>query len=101
MKPLDQAKTILADYVYSLEWLDIALDHPSCDMTLEEYEHKCIEVTKRYAEALAELFGSGEIVLCRDCRYYSEYQDLCERLHPGMLVMDADGFCAWGERREQ
>ena len=40
-----------------------------------------------------------EIVRCRDCRYYSEYQDLCERLQPGMLVMEADGFCAWGERR--
>ena len=40
-----------------------------------------------------------EIVRCRDCRYYSEYQDLCERLQPGMLVMEADGFCAWGELR--
>ena len=38
------------------------------------------------------------IVRCRDCRYYSEYQDLCERLHPGMLVMEPDGYCAWGER---
>lgn len=43
-----------------------------------------------------------EIVRCRDCRYYNRYQDLCERLQPGMLVLEPDdGFCAWGERRER
>lgn len=42
-----------------------------------------------------------EIVRCSDCRYYSPYQDLCERLQPGMLVLEPDdGFCAWGERRQ-
>lgn len=40
-----------------------------------------------------------EIVRCRDCRHYHSYQDLCERLRPGMVVMD-DGFCAWAERKE-
>lgn len=40
-----------------------------------------------------------EIVRCGDCKHYYEYQDLCERLKPGMVV-DPDGFCAWGERRE-
>ena len=38
------------------------------------------------------------IVRCRDCKHYHEYQDLCERLRPGMVV-DPDGFCAWGERK--
>lgn len=42
-----------------------------------------------------------QIVRCRDCRYYSHYQDLCERLKPGMLVLEPDdGFCAWGERKD-
>lgn len=40
-----------------------------------------------------------EIVQCRDCRHYHSYQDLCERLRPGMVVM-GDGFCAWAERKE-
>lgn len=38
-----------------------------------------------------------EIVRCGDCKYYHECWDLCERLKPGMVV-DPDGFCAWGER---
>ena len=39
----------------------------------------------------------GKIVRCRDCKYYNNYQDLCERLKPGMVVM-GDDFCSWGER---
>lgn len=38
-----------------------------------------------------------EIVRCRDCKYYHECWDFCERLKPGMVV-EPDGFCAWGER---
>lgn len=41
-----------------------------------------------------------EIVRCRDCRHYHSYQDLCERLKPGMVVM-GDGYCKWGERRSE
>lgn len=41
----------------------------------------------------------GKIVRCVDCKHYNSYQDLCERLKPGMVVM-GDGFCAWGERIE-
>lgn len=46
------------------------------------------------ADRLAEL-GYVKVVRCRDCKHYNSYQDLCERLKPGMVVM-GDGFCAWG-----
>lgn len=63
----------------------------SMKQTMCEFVHgmSCEEVAK---------FLSG-IVRCRDCRHYHSYQDLCERLRPGMVVM-GDGFCAWGERKE-
>ena len=41
-----------------------------------------------------------KVVRCRDCRHYHSYQDLCERLKPGMVVM-GDGYCAWGEREDE
>lgn len=52
--------------------------------------------------AMARQHGAemrGGIVRCADCEHYNSYQDLCERLKPGMVVM-GDGFCAWGERIE-
>ena len=48
-------------------------------------------------ENTPELPIGEEIVRCRDCKYYNNYQDLCERLKPGMVVM-GDDFCSWGER---
>lgn len=70
------------------------------ESVLYRTEAKAIEAwNTRSEQAIAATLGTPEIVRCRDCRYYSEYQDLCERLQPGMLVMEADGFCAWGELR--
>lgn len=47
---------------------------------------------------------TGEIVRCRDCRYYEDTGNctwfecsLCWLL----AEVTSDGFCAWGERREQ
>lgn len=57
-----------------------------------DMEHECYHVIP---------FGwqREEIVRCRNCKHYHEYQDLCERLKPWMVV-DPDGFCAWGERED-
>lgn len=43
----------------------------------------------------------GEIVRCRDCRYYdteNRFRDMrfCQNL---AHYAEPDGFCAWGERR--
>ena len=56
---------------------------------------------------LPMLVQREEIVRCRDCRYYREewirklmrsviYCDWLDGVH-----IEPDGFCAWGERREQ
>lgn len=48
-----------------------------------------------------------EIVRCRDCKHYSEYEwvmvtdvsDVCHFFGGGVKV-EPDGFCKWGERKE-
>ena len=46
-----------------------------------------------------------EIIRCRDCKYSKRYwnreKPLCRRLLPVFsFYVDPDGFCAWGERRD-
>ena len=48
----------------------------------------------------------GEIVRCRDCRYYDQNDEPSE-VYPDRYLCDLmanflhpDGFCAWAERRE-
>jgi hypothetical protein len=43
-----------------------------------------------------------EIVRCRDCEYYDDYTGCCTRRdNIAPMAATPDGFCAWGERREQ
>lgn len=46
-----------------------------------------------------------EIVRCRDCRYYDEIIHACERFdsikQDNVSYVFDDGFCAWGERRDE
>ena len=50
-------------------------------------------------------FVHGEIVRCRDCKHYMDYEHEYEpnlgycREHDREEVRDS-GFCAWGERRQ-
>ena len=42
----------------------------------------------------------GEVVRCKDCKYYEETDEdvgTCLLVQAGA---DPDGFCAWAERRE-
>lgn len=48
-----------------------------------------------------------KIVRCKDCDYYDHW-DACGRyrekhvcMHWDCLEIEPDGFCAWGERKEQ
>lgn len=75
----------MAEYI--VEYPDYLVD--------EEYVQECINVHER-------------IVRCKDCEYYSSYFGLCN--HPlidggfeGDVYLDVepDGFCAWGERRDE
>ena len=44
------------------------------------------------------------IVRCRDCRYFDKYPHdeitVCYRFDNEEPIVEPDGFCAWGERRE-
>lgn len=54
-----------------------------------------------YPTCCRELTMCGEVVRCRDCAHMHENPllDLPLCLFLGVPVPDADGFCAWGERR--
>ena len=45
-----------------------------------------------------------EIVRCRDCVYFDKYENdeinVCYRFDNEQPIVEPDGFCAWGERRE-
>ena len=55
------------------------------------------KVCHLHEEGDIEIF---EIVRCKDCRYYQSdgewYDDDVCKVHPD----DDNGYCAWGERRE-
>lgn len=46
-----------------------------------------------------------EIVRCRDCVYFDKYENdeisVCYRFDNEQPIVEPDGFCAWGERKER
>lgn len=42
------------------------------------------------------------IVRCRDCKWCMAYSNAtyCDRFAHGLPTVEPDGFCAWGERRQ-
>lgn len=53
------------------------------------------------AELNAWYVNSEPIVRCRDCAWYEarEYRRHCDRT--GSFQIESDGFCKWGERKEE
>ena len=54
---------------------------------------------------------SGEVVRCRDCKHFTPKgthkfengkvnSDYCEYVRGWLLQITPDGYCKWGERRE-
>ena len=48
-----------------------------------------------------------EVVRCKDCKHYGWEQEPCHgrtqrfcKLHKGLVIVDRDTFCSYGERRE-
>ena len=48
-----------------------------------------------------------EVVRCKDCKHYGWEQEPCHgstqrfcRLHKGLVVVDRDTFCSYGERKD-
>lgn len=60
-----------------------------------------------WVDDLPDLKRGEEIVRCRDCVWYKPFHTFAgEQLNEGICKKTAnevgeDGFCAWGERREQ
>ena len=50
------------------------------------------------------LYKREEIVRCRDCVYFDKYENdeisVCYRFDNEQPIVEPDGFCKWGERRE-
>lgn len=49
---------------------------------------------------IGEMFKSGqisEVVRCKECKYFYKASKYCSEF----MTMDEDGFCKWGERREE
>lgn len=77
--------------------------------TIEHYvNHVMDEITKRDVEQVSErlhALGWEEVVYCRDCKEFSfgsdEYAtaDWCD--YWDAYVESPDGFCKWGERRDE
>lgn len=46
-----------------------------------------------------------QIVRCKDCVYFDKYENdeisVCYRFDNEQPIVEPDGFCAWGERKEQ
>ncbi|WP_311396559.1 hypothetical protein [Lancefieldella parvula] len=74
---------------------------------LEEANEAESQACKRAISSLDECLASldrlinalkGDIVRCRDCIYYDTVHLDCAR--QGWSDCERDGFCAWGERKE-
>ena len=62
-------------------------------------EHVC-----EYWDEVDDWIVREEIVRCRDCVYIDTYENdtitVCYRFDNEQPIVESDGFCKWGERRE-
>ena len=77
-------------------------------ITIKHYaDHVIGEITRRDIEQVSErlhALGWEEVVRCQDCKYFreeppDEYGFCCYWVDR-VIYHATDGFCAWGERRE-
>ena len=68
---------------------------PTVDAVPTDFHDKCmqIEIQKR--------FGMEEVVRCKDCKHYKEFEGEMECwARPMMFPREPNDFCSMGERRE-
>ena len=75
-----------------------------CD-AIDSKEFKRLNFGHRILDWIDEIPAADvrPVVLCRDCEYYFKDEDgyaMCENSE-GYDHVTADGFCAWGEKREE
>ena len=66
-------------------------------------------IAEDIADYLVEnIVDAVEVVRCKDCKHYGWEQEPCHgrtqrfcKLHKGLVVVDRDTFCSYGERRTE
>ena len=62
--------------------------------------YECMGGTTYAADYRWAILGEAEeVVRCRDCVWYAPLRCMCRR--GDFTVLGGDGFCKWGERRDQ
>ena len=75
----------------------------------EVYTNGCLLIPVFRVEQMVEHYFDDRLVRCRDCKHYvhsellggdaCDLQDDVNEYH--WLNVEPDGFCAWGERRDE
>lgn len=67
-----------------------------------EFIVRCDHIANNIWDVSHRWVDSGEcdeVVRCRDCRWYAHLRMMCRRAD--FTVLEPDGYCKWGERRDQ
>ena len=67
-----------------------------------EFIVRCDHIASNIWDVSHRWVDSGEcdeVVRCRDCRWYAHLRMMCRRAD--FTVLEPDGYCKWGERRDQ
>ena len=67
-----------------------------------------VELTEAEADGIMDEHWIGELVRCKDCKFYESLGEYCQydgtvesnRRHPHGIACKPDWFCADGERSE-
>lgn len=90
-------KYIKADELSRAKFHPLPYTHitPADIKDIEAYERGWNDAIDAIIES-APTADVAEIVRCKDCKYFYKASKYCSEF----MTVDEDGFCAWGERRE-
>lgn len=77
------------------------------DFWNKNYRHQYANDTFMFAIANFPTTDAVPVVRCKDCKYYGSVQEPCHgrtqrfcRLHKGLVVVNTDTYCSYGERKD-
>lgn len=81
------------------------MEHVISDECLSSIRRTCYEAGASGREVYTSRGPDGpEVVRCRDCFFSDGGGELCNFFGvgcDGAVLVDHDGFCSWGERRDR
>jgi hypothetical protein len=100
MSKCTEIREICGDYAFDVEYSE----NNRCTMFFNSMRNaktvkRCIEVDDSVPNA-ATAVDFVEVVRCKDCKYYRLYHLACVYPHHNGVI-SVDGFCSYGERKEQ